>query len=209
MAEARVLLVDDHPVIRLGLRFVLEEHLDLDVSECGDATEAVRLARSGEFDLVILDVRLTEHDGVWVLEQLRSAGCQLPVVMISTFTERDRIERALALGASGYLVKEATPAQLREAVQVGLSGSGLYLHPAVADVVSGRTLHSSFDDLSDVELEVLKLVARGHTNAEIGQALHCSEKTVKGRITGLLRKVGARNRTEAAAWALRAGTIRT
>lgn len=204
----RVLFCDDHAMVRLGLRYVLEDAFDCDVVECGDARQAVGLCGSGSFDLVLLDVRLGDPDGLWALEQIRATS-DVPVLMVSTFADPAAVQAAVDLGANGYLLKEATPNQLREAIDTARSGRGLYLHPAAAE--AARTRRSAqvgaFDDLTERELEVLRLVAVGRTNSEIGGELFLSEKTVKSRITSILRKLGLTNRTQAAALALREGLV--
>lgn len=212
MADAptpRVLLVDDHAVVRLGLRYVLEEQLGFDVLECGEAKQAAALAVGGGFDLVVLDVHLGEPDGLWVLERIRESMPDLPVLMISTFADPERVQGSIDRGVNGYLMKEASPSQLQEAVEIALGHRGLYLHPTAAEAVRKRPAPASTGQLSERELEVLRLVAIGRTNAQIGATLFCSEKTVKARLTSVLRKLGLHNRTQAAAWALREGLVDT
>jgi two-component system response regulator NreC len=207
-AKLRLLLVDDHVVVRLGLRFVLEHTFDCEVVECGDARQAVGLALGGGFNLVILDVRLGDPDGLWALGQIRAERADIPVLMISTYAAPDYVQGAIDKGANGYLMKEATTMQLQEAVTTAISGKGLYLHPAAAEAVRARPVAATtFGDLSERELEVLRMVALGYTNNEIGTALYCSEKTVKSRLTSILRKLGFTNRTQAAAFALREGLV--
>jgi len=206
----RVLFCDDHGMVRLGLRYVLEETFEnTEVVECGDATQAVGLAGSGEFDLVLLDVRLGEKDGIWALTEIRASHPDLPVLMISTYADPNAVQSALDLGANGFILKEATKAQLTEAVEIARSGRGLYLHPAAAEALRHRRPSSAgpFESLSDREVEVLKLVAAGRTNSEIGAELYLSEKTVKARLTSVLRKLGVTNRTQAAAMAMREGLV--
>ena len=203
----RVLLVDDHPVVRLGLRFVLESHLGCEVTEVGDADVAADLARSGTFDLLIIDVRLDGRDGLWVVDRVRDARPDVPILMISTYDDPHQVQAAIDRGVNGYLLKEASPSQLEEAVEVAMSGRGLYLHPSAAASMRTRVVPAAAGRLSPAEVEVLRMVAVGRTNGEIGIALFCSEKTVKARITSILRKLGVKNRTQAAAWALRAGLV--
>jgi len=207
MTPIRVLLVDDHAVVRLGLRFVLEENLGLQVVECGEANQAAALAVSGDFQLVLLDVRLGDPDGLWVLERIRERLPDLPVLMISTFADPEQVQAAVDGGVNGYVMKEATTGQLQQAVETALSKQGLYLHPTAAEAVRRRPAAPPVGQLSERELEVIRLVAVGRTNAQIGAALFCSEKTVKARLTSVLRKLGLTNRTQAAAWALREGLV--
>ena len=208
-SPAKVLLADDHAVVRLGLRFVLEHALPCEVVECGDARTAVGLALGGSFDLVILDVRLGDPDGLWALRQIRAERTDLPVLMISTYASPEYVQGAIDGGANGYIMKEATTMQLQEAISISLSGRGLYLHPVAAEAVRSRPQTTTFGDLSEREVEVLRMVAIGYTNSEIGAALYCSEKTVKSRLTSILRKLNLTNRTQAAAWALRQGLVDT
>ena len=206
-APTRLLLVDDHPVVRLGLRYVLEQTFSCDVVECGDARQAIGLAVSGGFDLVILDVRLGDPDGLWALGEIRAQVADLPILMISTFASPEYVQGAIDGGANGYLMKEATTLQLQEAVDTALGGRGLYLHPVAAEAIRSRPAAPAVGVLSDREVEVLRMVALGSTNSEIGAALYCSEKTVKSRLTSILRKLGLSNRTQAAAWAMREGLV--
>lgn len=203
-----MLLVDDHDVVRLGLRFLLEARLGFEVVDCGFAAEAVARAQSEAFDLVMLDHRLDGTDSLWVLEQLRQRCPTVPVLMISTYVGAEQIRAAMQLGVSGYLPKEASPEQLEEAIDVALGGRGLYLHPVAAAAMRSLPVQSDVGGrLSDLELDVLRMVATGSTNDSIAAALHCTVKTVKTRLTSILRILGLRNRTEAAAWALRTGLV--
>lgn len=203
----RVLFCDDHGMVRLGLRYVLEEAIHSEVVECGDAQQAVGLASNGTFDLVLLDVRLGEPDGIWALAEIRATQPDLPVLMISTFADPAVVQSALDLGANGFVLKEATRAQLVEAVEIARSGRGLYLHPAAAEALRHRQTDPAgpLEQLTGRELDVLRFVAAGRTNHEIGESLFLSEKTVKARLTSILRKLGVTNRTQAAAVAMREG----
>lgn len=207
--QLRVLLADDHDVVRKGLRLLFENHFPFDVIEARSAEEAVSWAKDEETDLVFLDVRMPERDGLWALEEIRKERTDLPVLMLSTFSDDEYVTRAVDAGANGYVLKEATVHQLREAIDTALSGKGLYLHPSVAQrfLLRSRSDQRYGNTLSARELEVLERVAVGATNDDIAQALFVSEKTVKSHLSNIFRKLEVSNRTEAAAKALREGIV--
>lgn len=207
--KLRVLLADDHDVVRKGLRLLLENHFPFDVVEVSRAQDAVAYAKDEEVDLVFLDVRFPEKDGLWALAEIRKDRPELPVLMLSTFGDDDYVHRAVESGAQGYVLKEATTHQLREAVDTALNGKGLYLHPSVAQrfLLRRRSEERYGDSLTDRELEVLQLVAEGATNDTIADALYVSEKTVKSHLSSIFRKLEVTNRTQAASKALREGIV--
>jgi DNA-binding NarL/FixJ family response regulator len=208
--KLRVLLADDHDVVRKGLRLLFENNFPFEVVEARTAREAVNWARDDATDLVFLDVRMPEQDGLWALQEIRKTRPDLPVLMLSTFSDDDYVNRAVDLGANGYVLKEANVHQLREAIDTALSGRGLYLHPSVAQrfLLRRRHVDRTPGSLSDRELEVLQLVARGATNDDIANQLYVSEKTVKSHLSSIFRKLEVTNRTQAAAKALREGIVR-
>ncbi|MEA2499743.1 MAG: two-component system, NarL family, response regulator LiaR [Actinomycetota bacterium] len=205
VAKKTVLLVDDHPVVREGLRLLLETVLKMKVIEASSGPEALSYATGEKIDVVLLDARMPDHDGIWTLKQLREAHPQVPVLMLSTYDTEEYVDQALASGASGYLLKESTSKQLFEAIDTALSGRGVYLHPSVAQRVlaRGRGEPREASGLSERELDVLKLLARGSTNDEIAEALFISEKTVKSHLSSIFRKLRVTNRTQAASKAIR------
>jgi DNA-binding NarL/FixJ family response regulator len=204
--EARmILLVDDHDVVRQGLRLLIETRLEYRVVEAASAAEALAVVQREPVDLVLLDARMPEHDGIWALKRLREAHPNLPVLVLSSYDTEDYVESALEAGASGYVLKEATTSQLGEAIETALSNKGVYLYPAVAQRVLDRNRRGSGaeDLLSERELEVLRLLAEGATNEEIAGSLFLSEKTVKSHLSSIFRKLEVTNRTQAAARAIR------
>lgn len=201
-----ILLVDDHDVVRQGLRLLIETRLEYRVVEAASADEALAMVEGEAVDLVLLDARMPEHDGIWALRRLREVHPELPVLVLSTYDTEDYVEGALEAGASGYVLKEATTAQLGEAIETALSNKGVYLYPAVAQRVLARNRrggHGSEESLSDRELDVLRLLSDGATNEEIAGRLFLSEKTVKSHLSSIFRKLEVTNRTQAAARAIR------
>lgn len=209
-AKKTVLLVDDHPVVREGLRLLLQTLLSLDVVEASSGEEAVSLAAGRGFDVVLLDARMPGNDGIWTLKQLKESHPTLPVLMLSTYDTEEYVDQSLAAGAAGYLLKEASSQQLAEAIETAVSRGGVYLHPAVAQRVlqRGRSRGQDSQRLSERELEVLQLLASGSTNDDIATALFISEKTVKSHLSSIFRKLGVSNRTQAASKAIREKLVR-
>ena len=205
-AGRTILLVDDHDVVRQGLRLLIESRLGFRVVEAASASEALAAVEGERVDLVLLDARMPEHDGIWALRHLRDAHPELPVLVLSTYDTEDYVDAALEAGASGYVLKEASTAQLGEAIETALSGRGVYLYPAVAQRVLARNRRGGQppgDGLSERELDVLRLLSEGSTNEEIAGALFLSEKTVKSHLSSIFRKLDVSNRTQAAAKAIR------
>ncbi|MEX2487865.1 MAG: response regulator transcription factor [Nitriliruptoraceae bacterium] len=204
----RVLLVDDHEVVRQGLRLLLETALGLTVDEAGSGPQALAQAREHRPDVVLLDARMPEHDGIWTLRALRDAHPDLPVIMLSTYDSSEYVEGAITHGAAGYLLKDASSDQLLEAIRTATTDSGLYLHPQVAQRLLGRHADVvSQPDLSLREQEVLTALVAGHSTDDIGTRLHLAPTTVKTHLTSIFRKLGVANRTQAVAKALREGLV--
>jgi DNA-binding NarL/FixJ family response regulator len=200
-----VLLVDDHSVVREGIRLLLETLLKMRVIEASSGPEALSVLGSETVDIVLLDARMPDHDGIWTLNKIRETNPDLPVLMLSTYDTEEYVDQSLAAGAAGYLLKEASSQQLAEAIDTALGKRGIYLHPAVAQRVlaRGRGEEKDGSGLSERELEVLQLLAKGATNDEIASALFLSEKTVKSHLSSIFRKLRVTNRTQAASKAIR------
>lgn len=200
----RILLIDDHDVVRRGLCLLLETVLKYQVTEAGSALEGLAVARRGDIDLVLVDARMPDRDGIWALREIRKACPTLPVIVLSTYDSEEYVEGALEAGAAGYLLKEATTEQLNDAINTALHGKGIYLYPAVAQRMLVRTRRAnSIDALSAREQEVLELLAHGATNSIIAEKLFVSEKTIKTHLASIFRKLGVTNRTQALSKAMR------
>lgn len=208
-ATPAVLLVDDHEVVRQGLRLLLESVLGFTVREAGDAVRALASIEEDRPDVVLLDARMPERDGIWTLKAIRAEHTDLPVIMLSTYDSEEYVEPALEHGAVGYLLKDASADQLREAIETATDGAGTYLHPAVAQrLFARRGEHTGpGGPLSERELDILRLLVEGARNEEIAQQLHLAEATVKSHLTSVFRKLGVSNRTQAVAKALHDGIV--
>jgi DNA-binding NarL/FixJ family response regulator len=202
-AGLNVLIVDDHALMRSALRALLETSLEHHVVEAASADEAIAEISRQNFDVVLMDVRMPGRDGLWTLGQIHQLRPHLPVVMLSYFADPSSVREALDAGAAGYLVKGAEVYQVMDSISTAIAGNGVYLHPlAAACVVSGRD-SGAVGDLTHRERDVLRLLVEGATNDEIARKLFVTEKTVKTHISGVFRKLGVTNRTQAATKALR------
>lgn len=207
----RVLLVDDHPVVREGLRGMLEAEPDLTVvGEAGSGEEAVAQARAveaGEDPLVILmDLRMRGLDGVGATEQILADSPRVRVVVLTTYETDADILRAVEAGASGYLLKDASRAELAGAIRAASRGETV-LAPSVAGRLVNQVRRPVPQTLSAREVEVLGLVAKGRTNAEIGRALHITEATVKTHLLRAFGKLEVSDRTAAVTTAMAQGLL--
>jgi DNA-binding NarL/FixJ family response regulator len=195
-----VLIVDDHPVVRQGLRALLEVQDDMTVAgEAGDGPAAISLAESLRPDIVLLDLKLPGMDGVAVLRPLRAAG--LRVLVLTSATEPSAAAAAVRAGAVGVVYKDIDPAALVRAIRSVHDGNVLLAPEALGSLVRG----SRADTLTAREREVLAGIADGKSNREIARLLRVSEKTVKAHVSAVLAKLGVQDRTQAAVYAVRHG----
>jgi NarL family two-component system response regulator LiaR len=209
----RVLIADDHAVVRQGLRTFLELQGDIDVvGEAGNGEEAVAVAAQHAPDVILLDLVMPELDGIGALRRLREAAPAARVIVLTSFGEDERLFAALRAGAVGYLLKDVEPPELVRAIRTAHAGQSP-LSPAVAARVveelasggSGRAAPA--DELTPRELEVLCLIARGRSNKRIALELGVAEKTVKTHVSHVLAKLGLSDRTQAALYAVREGLV--
>lgn len=206
----RILLVDDHEVVRIGLRSVLSRHPNLSVvDDAGSGREAVEKALRLKPDIVIMDLRLPEKDGVDAIRIIREKCPVTRVLVLTAFSDEELLFDAIAAGASGYILKEINSEKLLEALLlVGRGDSPLA--PGLTERVFNRLKQgklqadaTAFEPLSFQEKRILALIAEGMSNREIGERLSLSEKTIRNYVSEILSKLGLRSRTQAAAYAIR------
>lgn len=204
----RVLIVDDHVVVRYGLGAILKWEPDIElVGEAGDGEEAVRLILQQEPDVVLLDLRLPTLSGVEVMRRVRARLPRVRFLVLTTYDSDTYIAPALAAGAQGYLLKDVTPDELARAVRAVMNG-GAALEPSIAARVLERIADDDQpDQLSSRELEVLRHLAAGATNKRIAVLLNVSENTIKTYISRIFSKLDVQTRAEAVAFALQHGLV--
>jgi DNA-binding NarL/FixJ family response regulator len=214
----RVLLCDDQALVRSGFRMILDQRPGIEVvGEAEDGHQAIDLARRRSPDVILMDVRMPNLDGVEATRRLVAAGSPARIVILTTFDLDEHVYDAIRAGASGFLLKDASPAQLVEAIEVVARGEAL-LAPAVtrrlmdrlAETLPGgaRQPPPELSALTDREREVLRLLAGGLSNAELAERLYLSETTVKSHVSSVLRKLDLRDRVQAVVFAYEAGLVR-
>ena len=203
----RVLLVDDHPVVRAGVRGMLDGESDLTVvGEAASGGEALTAVRALSPDVVLMDLRLPGLDGVATTARIRAEAPATRVVVLTTYETDGDILRAVEAGAAGYLLKDTSRADLVNAVRVAARGETV-LAPSVATRLLHRVRRPAGETLSAREVEVLRLVARGLSNGEIGRELHIGEATVKTHLLRTFAKLGVSDRTAAVTTAMASGLL--
>lgn len=212
----RVVLADDEPMIRIGVKTILDTDPDIDVvAEAVDGREAVELVRRHRPDIALLDIRMPRFDGLSAAAELATVAPDVAVIMLTTFDEDGYVARALAAGASGFLLKAADPRELILGVRSVAEGAA-YLSPRIAQKVIARLgdglarsdlARARLEQLTAREREVLALVGSGMSNHEISRALFLAEGTVKAHVSAILLRLGLNNRVRAAILAHQAGLV--
>jgi len=203
----RILVADDHEVVRSGLRTLFAGTEVKIVAEVTTGAEAVKYALEHDVDVVLLDVRMPDGDGLTGLGRIKLDKPDLPILILSTFDNPTYIARAVALGAAGYLLKGCTKDELLDALRKVAAGDSAWTRDELRRVTGALATPRLAADvevpLTQRESEVLRQLAYGLTNKEIAQALHISYETVKEHVQHILRKIGVTDRTQAAVWAVR------
>jgi len=207
--KIRVLIVDDHIVVRQGLRTFLELQDDIEVlGEAANGVEGVEMAGRLKPDVVLMDLVMPRLDGISATRQIVALGLGIKVLALTSFAEEDKVVPAVQAGASGYLLKDISPADLADAIRAASCGE-TRLHPDAArklmDQVSRHTVEPEPESLTAREREVMDLVAQGMSNKKIAEKLVISEKTVKTHISSLLGKLNLGDRTQMAIYAIKHG----
>ncbi len=204
----RLLIVDDHPVVRRGLSELFDGEPDIVVvAAVADGQAAVIATMNHHPDVVLMDISMPGMDGITALKRVLAERPETRVVMLTSFSDNERIMDALDSGAVGYLLKEADGDELLRAVRAAAAGDSPLSAKAARAVISARHERRPVDDLTARELEVLRLVGRGLANKQVAWRLGISEKTVKAHLTSIFQRIAVADRTQAALWAQRHGLL--
>ncbi|HXK34497.1 MAG TPA: response regulator transcription factor [Dehalococcoidia bacterium] len=211
--KTRLMIVDDHEVVRMGLRAALEIEADFTVvAEASTGKEAIEKARAHQPDIVLMDVRMEGMDGIEACREIRSEFPDTRVLMLTSYAEEETVVAALLAGAAGYVLKNVGRARLLEALRSVARGESLLdskvTRGVLEKLVAGKPKQEPDDDLTPREKEVLTLIAEGATNKEIAAKLVVSENTARNHVSHILAKLGFSRRSEAAAYAVRKGLVK-
>jgi DNA-binding NarL/FixJ family response regulator len=202
----RVVIADDHGVVRSGLAQLLSTFADVElVGEAADGEAAVVLCAREHPDVVLMDLEMPRMDGIEATKRIKAEQPGVAVVVLTSFSDRERILQAIDAGAAGYLLKDVQPAELARAIEAAARGDAPLDPRAARTILGDRRAAPPGAELSDREREVLVLVAEGLPNKLIARRLDISEKTVKAHLTSVYRQIGVTDRTQAALWAERNG----
>lgn len=202
MAKTRIMLVDDHEVLRMGMRLLFETEDDFTVvGEASNGAEALAKVAVLDPQLILMDVRMEKMGGIEACREIKSQYPQVQIVMLTSYTNDDAITASVLAGASGYLLKHLSRAELLRSVRLVASGQTL-IDPDVSRQAMQHLTQTRGSGLTEREREVLALVARGYTNKQIAEALYVSVKTARNHVSHILEKLGLARRSEAAAYAV-------
>ena len=207
MNKTRIMLADDHAVVRRGLRLVLEGEPDLTVvAEAGDGIEAVEIGLREEIDLAVIDVAMPRRSGLDAARELLKHRPDMRILMLSMHDVEEFCFQALKAGASGYVLKTVADKELVDACRAAMRGEPFLSPPTIASLMRAH-LDDDYSPLTAREREVVKLIAEAHTTDEIASLLHISPRTVERHSENILAKLGMRDRVEVTRWAIRHGLI--
>ena len=210
----RVVVADDQPLVRSGFRMILDERPDIElIGEAADGNEAIELTAALDPDVILMDIRMPNLDGVEATRRLVSMRSRARILVLTTFDLDEYVYAAIDAGASGFLLKDVQPNDLTDAIRVVAAGNSLFAPTATQQLLAryrqhkGDTKQRSLDDLTERELGTLRLLASGLSNAEIAKQLYVSETTVKSHVSAVLRKLQVRDRVQAVIAAYDAGLV--
>ncbi len=207
MDKIRLIIVDDHPVVREGLAGMLASQADFDVvAQASDGSQAITLDAQYQPDVILMDLRMPGMDGVTAIQAIKAARESANILVLTTYDSDADIVRAIEAGATGYLLKDTPRDELYRAIRAAARGESV-LAPAVAARLMTRMRAPAEESLSAREIEVLQLVAKGTSNKEVGKALHISTATVKTHLIHIFDKLGVKDRTSAVTVALEKGIL--
>lgn len=207
----RLIVIDDQTLVRQGIVSLLQLVADFQVvAQVGDGSSLLTLVEQHQPDIILLDLQMPIQDGLTTLQQLRQAQCKVPVLVLTTFDDHERVLKAMLLGARGYLLKDVGLEQLDTAIRTLVAGGNLW-QPAITERILSQSSVASQpampEPLSEKELEVLRLMASGFSNREIAHAVFKSEGTVKNQVSAILAKLDVRDRTKAVLKAIDLGLL--
>lgn len=206
----RILIVDDHAIVREGQRALIDTEQGMSVAGEGkDGFEAVELAHALQPDVILLDLQMPRKDGIEAIKEIKAENSEARILVLTSFAEDERVYSAIKAGAMGYLLKDSSPQEILTAIRQVYQGE-MPMHPSIANKLMRELQRTSRlppteDPLTAREVEILKLVAKGLPNQEIADMLVISERTVRTHVTNILSKLHLANRTQAALYALREG----
>jgi NarL family two-component system response regulator LiaR len=209
----RILIVDDHAIVREGQRALIDTEPGMEVvGEAKDGNEAVELARSLQPDVILLDLLMPRKEGTEAIEEIKADNAQAQILVLTSFSEDEKVYAAIKAGAMGYLLKDSAPQEILDAIHTVYRGE-MSMDPAIANKLMRELQRSSElppteEPLTEREVEVLKLLAQGLQNKEIAEELVISERTVSTHVSNILSKLHLANRTQAALYALKEGLAR-
>ncbi len=211
MTKTRIVLADDHELVRYAMRTVIEAEEDLEVvGEASNGEEAIVACEQLLPDVLVLDLRMPGMGGVEVARNVRERHKSVNVLVLTSFDEDEELFGVLAAGACGYLLKDSRPERIVHAIRAVAEGQAVFDSAVAGRIIKGPTQNGDdlSDPLSEREMEVLQLMAKGMSNKEIGRALWISETTVKTHVSHILRKLGQSDRTQAVLAAVKSGLVR-